>query len=280
MKKLTATIALIITLSSLLSAQVIHEFSVFSGGGLSALRYKLPHGDVSGKFGGEFGVGYYIGGTKIGVHTGIGLGFYGAETKLNNTETVTSDLRDSEDDRFDLHTNISGYNETAKTMFLNIPVAAQFQTGLFYAMGGIKLGIPLNCKYESSVAALINEAYYPAWENWATTQTFAGYGAFRDKNYNGNFDLALNAALTLEAGINMSVGDNIVLYGGAYFDYGLSNVAKGDRLKFINYSANDAENFTVNSALSSYSNDSNSTTFTDKVKVMAVGIKLRAAFRK
>ena len=294
MKKLIITVALFVFMSGMyLSAQAEHEFSVYAGGGLSSLSYKLSSGNASKGGGGDFGVGYTYfldreraveTGTVFhefwGVYTGLGISVYNAKAKLNNVETVTANLRDSENDLFDLHTTLSGYKETQSAIFLTIPVMAHFQMAPFYVMGGIKAGIPLSGKYKSKNATLINEGWYPEKQNWAKTQTFAGYGSFRGKDFDGKLDLGLSMMLAFEAGMSWSINSAYLLYGGAYFDYGLNNIAKGDNKKFINYVATDAENFTTNSVLSSYVDDSNSTAFTSKVNTMAVGIKVRVAFKK
>ena len=270
-----------------------HEFSAYSSLGLSSLRYQVLQGTSSGRFGGDFGLGYtfYRSNEQItktgsvnhkqwGVFGGLGLGLYNAKATLNSGDRITDQLKDDEGDNFILTTNLSGFEEIQKLMCLNIPVMVQFNTGLFYAMGGIKASVPLKGTFQSTVTALSNEAYYPDLDNWAKSQTFAGYGAFSDKTYDGKFDLGVNVMLAFEAGINMSLSDNFTLYCGAYFDYGLNNAGKGNHQKFVNYYAEDPENFTVNSVLSSYSDDRNSTTFTDKIKAMAVGVKIRVAYRK
>jgi hypothetical protein len=278
-----------------ISAQPVHEFSGYVGGGLSALCYQLSSGDRSGGFGGEFGAGYtYLNfrnqavetGTTVlqqwwGIHAGIGFGFYNAKAKLNNVEAVTANLIDDEGDRFDLYSTLSGYNETQRTMFLNIPVMGQYNIDQFYVMGGIKTSIPLNGKYKSK-GTLTNEGYYHEWEVLTKVPEFRGFGNF-NRSYSGDIDLGVSVALALEAGMHWSLSDNLVLYGGAYFDYGLNNVAKGSKSKFINpdvFTTGNAENFTAKSVLSSYAEGVKSTPFTDKVNTMAVGIKVRVAFRK
>ena len=266
-----------------ISAQT-HEFSAYLGGGLSTLRYKPSLGDRSGRMGADFGVGYTnlrsierVTGTETiyrqqwGIHTGIGLSWYNAKANLNNVTAVTPDKRDSEGDRFDLHTKLSGYNEKQNTLYLNIPAMALFQIDRYYAMGGFKFGIPLNRKYKSKDATLTNEAWYIDLENWAKNQTFAGYGTFGPKKFDGQLDLGVMVMLALEAGATWRVSSKLTLYTGVYFDYGLNNVAKGKQKDFINYDARNARDFTTNSVVSS---------FTDKVHMMAFGVKARIAMVK
>jgi len=300
MKKLTITIVtLFAAMSMQLSAQEIkHEFSVHVGGGLSSLSYKLSEGDRSGGFGGDFGVGYTFLQVKEravetgsvsylnwGIHSGIGLGLYNAKANLDNTKTVIKDLDDGDDhfSAFDLRTTLSGYNETQKTMFLNIPVMGLFQLDKFYAMGGVKIGIPLNGKYSVKNPTLTNKAWYPELQNEIDAPRFRGLGKFDDKSFDGTLDLGVAVMLSLEAGYKWSIADNISLYTGAYFDYGLNNVDKSNKKTFVNYTIekNNTADFTTNSVLASYSDSKNkSTTFTDKVNVMAVGIKVRVAMAK
>jgi hypothetical protein len=296
MKKLI--IILVAAISSLhLSAQAVHEISAHAGAGLSTLSYKLSHGNRSSGFGGDFGFGYtYIINSERavetgtvsyinwGIHSGIGLGLYNAKAKLNNVKTVTANLNDGEAvfNKFDLETTLSNYNETQNTMFLNIPVMGLFQMEQFYVMGGFKFGIPLNGKYKSKDATLTNRANYPdlGKEVWFETQTFRGLGEFIGRNYDGKIDLGVSVILGLEAGMKWVIADNLSLYTGMYFDYGLNNVVKGDNKPFINYPTNDPENFTTNSVLSSYVDSGKSSTFTEKANVMAVGIKVRLALEK
>ena len=260
----------------LFAQQQTHEISVYGGGGLSTLRYQLSSGDVSTGFGGDLGLGYtcFFDG-QLGIHTGVGLGLYTAQARLADIKTVTSNLTDSEGDRFDLHTTLTDYSERQNAMFLNIPVMLQFQTPMdrsqkqgFYAMGGIKTGIPLGAKYSSSDAALVNEAWYPEYDNWALKQEFAGYGVFDGGKFDGSIDLGVSVMLSLEAGVKLRIGNELALYVGAYFDYGLNNTARTSNMPFINHTADNPSGFTANSVLS---------TFSDKTGIMAAGVKLRVA---
>ena len=151
------------------AAQGIHEYSVYASGGFSALRYQLSLGERSGGGGGDFGLGYTYFRTKErvtgtgkifqeywGIHTGLGFGLYNAKASVDNQETIQKGLRDNDGpgDLFDLYTTLSGYKETQRTVFLNIPVMAQFHLDQYYVMGGFKFGIPLSGKYTSKNATL------------------------------------------------------------------------------------------------------------------------------
>jgi len=254
-------------------AQMLPEYSIYGGGGLSTINYNLSPGNRSGGFGGNFGAGYtYLIDFKWGIHSGLGIGFYRAKAKLG-CEVVTPNLTDEEGKRFDMHTTLAGYSETQKAMYLNIPVMAQFRLNPkegFYAMGGFKVGIPLTGKYSSKAAQLTNKGYYPDLDNYATAQKFAGYGVFEGKNFNDKIKMDVSITLALETGWKWQINDKFSLYSGTYFDLGLNNVVKDKNLPLINYSSVDPSGFFTNSALS---------TFTKKAGIMALGVKLRLAYQ-
>jgi hypothetical protein len=275
MKKIIIT--LFAAMSSLFAtAQTTNEFSIAGGGGLSTFNYKLSSGKSNLGFGGEFGLGYTCIFVKtVGIHVGANIALYNSNANLDGVKVVTANLTDSENDSFNLHTTLNKYEETQNAMFLNIPIMAQFQTGLnhkFYAMGGLKIGIPLSCKYKTTDATITNEAYYPGFNNWLTNQEFAGYGKFENVSSEGEPEYSISAALALETGMKWNIGKLLAVYTGVYFDYGLNNIAKNNQ-SFVNYTYTDSEpaKFTANSALASAA---------DKVSVMAIGVKVRLALMK
>jgi len=296
------TILVIITFLkiSAVSAQFIHEVSVDAGIGSSTLLYKLSQGVRSGGFGGDFGLGYTIfsarervtGTGKVfrelwGIHTGLGIGLYNASADLNKISTVAKGLDDGDIyvidpkyKKFDLHTTLNSYTEIQKTVFLNIPVMALFQIEQIYVMGGLKFGIPVSGKYSSKNATLTNTGYYTELDNSAKDQEFAGYGTFKGKDFEGNLKRNAAVILAFEAGYKWFIADNLSVYTGLYFDCGLNNVIKSSPEKFINYNNQKPKDFTTNSVLSSYTDSGKSITFTDKTKIMAVGIKLRFAMEQ
>ena len=260
------------------SSRQAHEISVYGGGGLSSLRYQLSlSGDkvnVSGGFGGDFGIGYtrfFV--SNWGIHTGAGIGIYNSKTALDGVKAITPNLADSDLDNFDMHTVMNNFNESQHVKFLNIPVMVHFQSNLeqgFYVLGGVKAGIPLGGKYTSSCAKLTNSGFYPKFGNWATDQEFAGFGDFDDRRFDGKLKFDVSLMFALEAGMKLNMGRGLSLYAGAYFDLGLNNAAHDNSLPFVVFAAENASEFATNSVLSSLA---------EKANVMAAGVKLRLAFR-
>jgi len=262
------------TCSLFASAQITHEFSLNGGGGLSALDYKLSSGECTPGLGGDFGLGYTCMFAQWGFHIGVDMGLYNAKATLDGVEIVTGNLRDSENDKFDLYTTLDHYTETQNALFLNIPVMAQFQTNgrqKFYTKAGVKIGIPINCTYSVSDATITNSAYYPDSDNWLPMPAFAGLGTFKNRNSDGTLTLDVTVMLALETGVKWRLGAKAALYTGAWLDYGLSNILKDSNQPFVNYNNTTTPvEFTTNSALPA---------LTEKMNLMAVGVKLRFAFR-
>lgn len=286
MKKFISIILFFVLSSLFVWAQEapVHEFSAYSSFGLSSFRYKLSQGNRSGGIGGDFGVGYTWYRTNVrvtgtgrvfnerwGIYTGLGVGLYGAKSKFPNGSEVVKDTKDSENDNIQLHSKLSDYKEKQRLTSLNIPVMAQFQIQDYYAMAGLKLGIPLGGKYKTKKNATItNEAYYPEYENWLTTQKFAGYGVF-DHQSDGDLKFGVSVMLTMEGGMNWRLDRHFSLYTGLYFDVGLNNAAKNKKQTFVDY-------HTTGSNKASFSTNSMMTAFTEKANLMAVGVKVRLAY--
>ena len=267
------------------SAQAGHELSVSAGGGLSSLLYSPAKGSSNLGAGGEFGVGYTffsgktqaaLTGTVVraqwGIHTGVGLGLYGAKANIDKETTVQKDIPDSDNgDLFDLHTTLSGYEETQRAMFLNVPVMALYDMKTCYFMAGLKFGVPLSGKFKPKEATFFNEAEYKQYENWLNDQEFAGLGTFRRKSPDGAVDLGITVMLALEAGYKWRISNQMALYAGVYFDYGLNNSLKSNSTPFVNY------NYTVENPTGGFSTNSVMSSFVEKTNIITAGVKLRLA---
>jgi hypothetical protein len=210
---------------------------------------------------------------QLGFHTGIGFAFYGAKTQIDNLETVTAGLNDGEPglfSDFELTTTLSKYKEKQNTMYLTIPAMAVYRLDRYYGMAGFKFGIPLNRKYKYQDATLTNIAYYPKLDNYIRDKKDKGIGVFEGENFKNKLDVGVVVMLSLEGGATWEINPDFTLYTGLYLDFGLNNLTKGDRKDFINYNHENPGDFTTNSVLSA---------FTDKTKIMAIGIKVRLAMQ-
>jgi hypothetical protein len=246
------------------------EYSVFGGGGIPVVLSN----DASVKgFNGNLGIGITtFFSPKMGIHVGAEFGLDNVNLSIDSLNTVTSGLIDANNFPFELHTTLHNYNEISKKTVLNIPIMLHFRQNLdktpaFYAIGGLKISLQHQVKYKSSIAMLRNAAYYPEFDNWAATQEFANLGTHPGNNTTGNFKVELHTKLALELGLRRRVGKNGFLYTGVFIDYGL-DPAKNYRQPLQNFiMPDDISNLTL-------------LTFSDKIHLMTIGVKLRLAFSR
>lgn len=263
------------------------EISVWGAGGLSTLKVDTKIGDNKNGIGGSFGIGYtYFITNKWGIGSGFELSLYNAKSTINSI----SDRYNSNDGEYDFEfrTTVSDYEEKQNTMYLNIPLMAQFQTPIigenqFYIAGGFKVGIPVSKKYKVTKATMVNSGYYSIWndkkELILASQEFMGFGTFQRSDVKRDLDLKIACLLSLEAGVKWKVGETTALYTGVYFDYGLNDINKNADKRLVEYNKTNPEEFINNSILSSqYTVNSNLENIADKVIPMAIGLKVRLAF--
>ena len=292
MKQLFTKIIVIAILPLFISGRAVaqqflvqqHEFSVYSGGGLSTLNYKTTVGGQKSGFGGQFGLGYrYFITPELSFGTGLEFAFFNAkyDSKSVKTSYMTTD-RDG--DKFEFRSVADGFKEKQRSMLLQIPVMAQYQFGnIYYAGGGFKVGIPLSKKFSNKASKLENSGFYDEENYLYTIQEFIGFGTFNNVSSKGELDLKTAFFLSLEGGAKWILNDKFTLYSGIYFDYGLNSIIKKrQNTHLIEYNGAKPTEFAMNSVISSqYAQvGSPAQDFTDKVKPIAVGIKLRMTFGK
>jgi len=263
-----------------LSAQTsMNELSFYAGGGFSTIIQHVFSNNSSSKgFGGEAGLGFtfFIDRHQtFGIHIGAGAGLYDMRTTINELNNITRGLVDANNYLFDLHTTLYNYNETQRAFFFTTSIMLQYQSALqsraqrqrFYAKGGVKLMFN-NARYNIGISELVNISYYPALNNWAGTQRFAGLGSFSGQNSDGDFRLNILPILALEAGRKWRLGYDAFLYAGVFFEYALRDPFENNRKPISNFTHSEhLENLTVLQT----SNRQNFAT---------VGIRLRVAFKE
>ena len=292
MKRQFITMILLLLASGGLFAQHQHEISVYGGGGLSSLNYKPTFGDQKLRLGGHTGIGYhFFFAPKWAIGTGLEFACYNAKFTMNNLD-VRYMTTDRDGDRFEFRSMVNDYEEKQRATMLQIPLMLQFQTPMaestrqFYAAAGGKIGFPLNGKYNNK-ASFINAGYYAHENALYDTQEFMGFGAFPNRKTKGGLDFKTAFFLSAEAGIKWRLNDKFSLYTGAYLDLGLNNIVKTQNAAsqpfIVEYNNANPTAFAANSIIKSqYPQGGNATTqaFTEKVKPIALGIKVRLAFGK
>ena len=287
MKKLTMMIAVVgLMLSTALYAQTAHEFSIYAGGGISTLKYSVTTGEQKMGLGGHAGLGYtFFFSPNWGLGTGVELSLYNSKFNLSSltNQYRLIDISDTEGHgELEFTSALNNYEEKQKAYLLQIPLMLQFQSNgnhKFYAAAGAKVGFPISASYKAS-ARLDNSGYY-AYENYTyTTQLFRGFGS-ANKSSDNDLSFKTSFFASVEAGMKWRLSDNMSLYTGAYLDYGLNNVRKEQSAKqFVEYNAINPEKYEINSVVYAQYTEpgKNPRIFTDKLSLLAAGIKLRLTF--
>jgi len=299
-KLATKLIVIVFVMSSLqATARNPYEFSVYAGGGYSFFIFRpytetvpIPRSHIeqpsvnhtsSSGASGDLGVGFtgFVA-PQVGLHIGLGFGITNIGVKVDSIKAFSPDLIDANGLDFDLYTALFNYRETHRTFCLSIPLMFQFQSQQdnyswnrrstvsqsFYAMAGVKLNVLLSKSYESSIKTLRNEAYYPEYNNWAATQTFAGLGNFKGRNANGNIGY-IHVLFSFEAGMKWRISDNMFLYTGPFLDFGLNDPTKNSRTLISDYDYINPTDL-----------DLSLMAFSSQTNMMTIGVKVRLAFIK
>lgn len=259
-----------------------HEVFFSAGVGLHQLQYAVNAGNISSNPGGMVGLGYtYFITDSWGISTGIEGAYYNTMLKLDEFTSVTKDLNDGEGHIFDFHSTVKNYSETQKAYMLSIPLMGMYQTkgfNKFYISAGVKFGIPFG-SYESD-GTYINKGYFPERDNWAIDQKFMGFGVFENEKNDDKLQYNLSLMLALELGAKWFTDSDWSVYTGIYGEYGVNPIINPNETKdFITYQSDIKNIFTNGSALeSTYTNNDNQVIkFTEKVRPLSVGFRIRVS---
>ena len=263
-----------------------HEFSVWAGGGFSSLNAFPTFGDRDYRFGGIAGLGYaYHFNENWALSLGVEIALYNMKMQINDlTDDYTAQDPDGEDIRY--ITQIDGYTEKQRLYQLNIPLQVWYQTPLnargdeiYLSLGG-KFGVPLSAAYSSHDAHFIASGYYPALNQELYDQRDLGYGDNSGRTMKEKLNFNCSYIGSAEAGVKWKLNDpRYNLYTGFYFDYGFNDILKSNDKTFLEYDQRFPDRFRTNSALvSQYTQSGETSSFADKVSVVALGLKVRMGF--
>jgi len=295
----------LISFNTMAQKKAAAEFSIYADGGISTYCFFPMNNNIpsinynsvfetkskvnsSLGFSSDFGVGFTgFFSQQVGIHTSVGFGLFNVKSSAY-LFNITPKMYDSDNEEyFDLHTSLTGYTEIHKSMFVTIPVMLQFQTKQkqywqwnrsqkagFYAMGGIRLNLLFNNRYEVGVEKLNNAAYLTGLGNWAATQMFAGLGEFTNNNLgfsnSGKLDFGIMVMAALETGVKWRIDNNLFVYTGVFFDCALNDPSRREKRQPY-------EEIVWPEQLL---NDLTKLTFSERTNLMVVGIKVRVAFSR
>jgi outer membrane protein OmpA-like peptidoglycan-associated protein len=244
--KLLKQICLIflLALASSSFAHIIHEFSIYYGGGISTLLYSKNEGDENFGLGGHFGFGYaFFFSENWGILSGAEMALYNTDRKVKTRMKDSTGIDPEYMHAFEFRSLQNNIEEEATAIVLQIPLMLQFSTGSnhqFYAAAGGKIGVPLKASSKSFIGSMTNSRYYPH-ENveYADTHEFLGLGTF--KNIESKEDISSKTMFfaSAETGMKWKLSESMRFYTGVYFDYGLTAfseeygaMAVGAKIKF------------------------------------------------
>jgi hypothetical protein len=263
-----------------------HEVGILGGGGMSVLNYSLNMGgsktDGADGISGFAGIAYTWNIThRIGIATGLELIRYGAKTTY---ETITSDPNDpgntynAGDHVFRMLFNytMENYVEEQTAAFLTIPVMLQYSVPLsgtkkFYVSGGLKFGLPINAKATIFPGTVTTSGYY-SFQNQPYTD-LPQYGFISAEalaSTTNDIDVSVLLTASLETGVRFCLTDKILLYTGAYLDYGLNNLRSTKDKELLNYQVLIPSELKHASVLN--------TSHVNNVKTLGVGLKVKVSF--
>ena len=253
------------------------ELAVYVGGGLSGLTYNPDIGSLNMGGGGMFGVGYtwFITG-RWGILTGIEASLYNAKYTSDNAYAgslpAMSGTMGALGEDFVFSYEYKNYSEKQTALFLQIPAMAQFQTGRLFASAGIKIGIPVSCKYDITAAGLNTKGEFPRENQIYDDLPDRGLGNIGGTTYSGNIDLNVHYAAALEAGGQWFLGRRTNLYVGAWLDYGLNNLSRtgaiGLKKSGVEYDNNIHGYLKYNSVMDTL----------DKIGAISAGLKVKLTY--
>jgi hypothetical protein len=267
-----------------------NEISVFAGGGYSAIKYDLNTGNYNLGYGGSLGLGYtFFFNDFWGIGTGAEIGYYNAKASISSFKDEYPS-NDGQDD-FNFKYEINGYSETQNLLSVNIPLMLQFQFPLFFddhlcyfALGG-RVGFPFKSTYNSSATSYKTSGVYSKYGSDVELEEPAseGFGVYSNRKHESDLKFQTMYLLSAEVGMKWKTSDHFSLYTGVYLDYGLNDIMPDRKQEyFLKYSPDTPTAYPNESVLNSrftQSDNKITNSFTNRTIPMALGLKIRLAFR-
>jgi hypothetical protein len=198
-----------------------------TGGGLHGLRYNLNNGDQAMGPGFTLNANYeYFFSPNWGVFSGLGLQSAKALATLNYMSV--RDATDIDGDSYKYRTYYSGWNEMQNVLFLDIPLGALYKYPLdrrfdLLASSGLTISIPLLATYKVTSGQVTTTGYYKEWDVELTDMPQYNFSTVTDR-YSGDIKMKTSLSFNMEAGGLYHWRNNLDLYLGTYFNYGLNNI--------------------------------------------------------
>jgi hypothetical protein len=276
-KSIVACVALLLAAASVGKAQENRnaEFSAWAGGGLSTLNYSKSLGSIGLGYGAIGGVGYAtFFNPTIGFKFGLEVMSFNGQVKKSNFTTqyiiINPDRTINSDTSFAV--DFYGFEEKQKALYLNVPVMAQYQRGVFYASLGAKFGLKLSSTFSNSADSIATGIQVAGY---GVTPAYYGLNTYENTKASGNISLGINVAVSAEVGVVWPLSSKLNLYTGIYADYGLTNLISVSN-PAMSYDPARTRNTFDQSILETKKEitPQQASNFVDRVNTVSVGVKI------
>ncbi|MDL2239449.1 OmpA family protein [Bacteroidales bacterium OttesenSCG-928-L14] len=291
------------------------SFLTINGGlGPSGFSYNLKgvntDGSVHQKLGWNAGIGYsYFFTNWFGLSTGVGISYHNSIGKFSNgfeRDNYYNLGMQMDDDsyygpnEYELRARLFNWQESQQAYFIDVPLMISLKHkfgekkvfGLFFNAGA-KIKIPVIRKdfyvIDNNYDGMLNvSSFYEVYNLEIGAEPDPqtpehGFGTINNPNeklgWNGELSIKPSIALVGEAGFLIGLSRRVDLMLGAYIDYGLNNIKKGDDSPLLkapeNYLPNANDNIGNNIAYAGMINSD----ATNKVSTISYGGKIGLAIK-
>lgn len=216
--------------------------SLSVGGGINTLMYDFPYGESELGKGGRFNIDYNIFFNKLcGISFGVGGAMFNSVINFNDNVEYTTSVNLPVTNaygkklyyNFDCTTTFTGWKETQSMLALEIPVGALFRVPIkenftFLPGVGVKVYIPLKTSFEVTDGKTSTQIYNKNLN--VTMDSVASHGIkTSDVHPSGSSETKrLSGSVYVDLNFVHRIG-GIHLFYGLYGDYGLTNIATGNK---------------------------------------------------
>lgn len=246
-----------------------HNLDVTLGGGLQSIQYSPKNGDHTPLFGGAFNINYrYMLDDHWGVGAGVGLGFYNAKATFDNLELRRDLIHRDNNEPYEHRTFFHDWEEKQRLLEVEVPIAFYYTTPIkkgweFIGSIGAKLNFPVWNQYKNTDGYMETKGFFEELTN-IEYQNLPQHQFLTLQGYKGEMDLKkLAVSPFIDAGVIHNLKNDIRLYLGAYFSYGVTSLIEKGKAPLF-----DSEKYTnvINSDQ------------TNKAHLLACGLKVGVTF--
>lgn len=217
--------------------------SLSAGGGISTLMYDFPYGSSEMGKGGRFNIDYNIFFSRVcGISFGLGCSKYNSTVTFDDNSKYTTSIQvpvgaypeAQSDDENSCTNTFNGWTESQSGFAIEVPVGVLFRLPMgnkatFLAGVGAKLSFPLKFSYEVTDGTVTRSVYNEKLAVLFDSLPKYGITTSADHPSGSSETRFMTASGYLDLNLVHKVG-RIHLFYGLYADYGLTSLAKKEKV--------------------------------------------------